>query len=362
MTRLDAGTEEREVSRRPDGPRAVMLESREVPLGGVRGMAVHRALPQRDLPMVGAWCFLDRFGPQRTRMRVEPHPHIGLQTVTWPFLGEVHHRDSVGSDVVVRSGALNLMTSGRGIVHSEYSVGDDEVALDALQLWIALPEDRRLGEPAFERHEDLPVVSLPGSDGPGSDGPGSDGGDAWAIVVIGEFGGAVSPATAYTPLVGAEVRVPAGTRVRLPLRDEWEYALLAVDGSFEAAVGSGADDAGGSDAPADAAVSDAAGDGSTSAESSVTPGRLLYLGVARDGIDVHSAGGATLFLLGGEPFPDDIVMWWNFVARSHDEIVEARGEWEASAPRFGHVAGHGDERIPAPPLPAVRLTPRRRRG
>src|SRR5690606_23255732 len=155
-----------------DPPRAVLLESREVPLGGVRAMHVRRSLPQRDLPLVGAWCFLDRFGPQRARMRVEPHPHIGLQTVTWPFIGEVRHRDSIGSDVVVRSGALNLMTSGAGISHSEYSVGDDEVPLDALQLWVALPDSRRHGPPAFERHEDLPVIELPGG--------------AAAVVVLGE--------------------------------------------------------------------------------------------------------------------------------------------------------------------------------
>src|SRR6476660_4435862 len=111
MTRLD--TDEEVVDEAPaacDGPRALLLESREVPLGGVRAMEVRRSLPQRDLPLVGAWCFLDRFGPQVTRMRVEPHPHVGLQTVTWFFEGDVRHRDTVGSDVVVRRGALNLMT------------------------------------------------------------------------------------------------------------------------------------------------------------------------------------------------------------------------------------------------------------
>src|SRR6478752_6796553 len=159
MTRLD--TDDAvviEESEECDGPRALLLESREVPLGGVRAMHVSRALPQRNLPLVGAWCFLDRFGPQVTRMRVEPHPHIGLQTVTWPFVGEVRHRDTLGSDVVVRRGALNLMTSGAGIAHSEYSVGEEAAPLDALQLWVALPEHRRHGARAFERHDDLPIV------------------------------------------------------------------------------------------------------------------------------------------------------------------------------------------------------------
>ena len=134
MTRLDSGPAEVESAVECDGPRTLLLAAREVPLGGVRAMQVHRSLPQRDLPMVGAWCFLDRFGPQTARMRVEPHPHIGLQTVTWPFVGEVRHRDALGNDVVISRGALNIMTSGAGVSHSEYSVGDDETPRDALQL------------------------------------------------------------------------------------------------------------------------------------------------------------------------------------------------------------------------------------
>jgi len=326
MTRLDVGLEEVEEASPGGGPRTLLLESREVPLGGVRGMSVHRALPQRDLPMVGAWCFLDRFGPQETRMRVEPHPHIGLQTVTWPFVGEVRHRDTVGSDVVVRRGALNLMTSGAGIAHSEYSVGEGPVALDALQLWVALPESRRHGPPMFERHEELPEIPLPAVHGASGS----------ATVVLGELGGVTSPASAYTPIVGAELRITAGSRVRLALEPGWEYALAGVFG--EADVATDADES----VPVDAA-------------------HLLYLGTGRTGVEISAASDTTLFLLGGEPFEDDIVMWWNFVGRSHEEIVAARDAWEADSPRFGHVVDHGSERIPAPPLPGVRLTRRRRR-
>lgn len=187
MTRLDTdeAAESTEHARDSgDGPRAILLESREVPLGGVRAMSVHRSLPQRDLPLVGAWCFLDRFGPQVTRMRVEPHPHIGLQTVTWPFAGDIRHRDSLGSDVTLRRGALNLMTSGEGIAHSEYSVGDEPSELDALQLWVALPESRRHGMPAFERHERLPSFDLTALSGA-----------ATATVVLGELAGVASPAS-----------------------------------------------------------------------------------------------------------------------------------------------------------------------
>ncbi len=278
MTRLDAGPPEVEAPTACEGPEALLLEAREVPLGGVRGMEVHRSLPQRALPMVGAWCFLDRFGPQTAKLRVEPHPHIGLQTVTWPFVGEVRHRDVLGSDVIVRRGALNLMTSG----------------------------------------------------------------GATATVVVGTFGGAASPATMYTPIAGVEVHLPAGASVTLPLEPAWEYALVGVGG--EPAV-------------------------QTDAEASIdlADQSLLYLGLGREAIEVTAERDATVFVLGCEPFESDIVMWWNFVARTHEEIVDARDAWEAEGvpgaaqPRFGHVVDHGDERIPAPPLPAVRLTPRRRR-
>lgn len=304
------------------GPRALLLEARDVPLGGVRGMEVHRSLPQRDLPMVGAWCFLDRFGPQIARMRVEPHPHIGLQTVTWPFVGEVRHRDAIGSDVVISRGVLNIMTSGAGISHSEYSVGDGEVPLDALQLWVALPDSRRHGARDFERIDNLPTVHLAGAE---------------ATVVVGTFATVASPAKMYTPIVGAEIRIQAGATTALPLNPAWEHALVGITGAPTVEAGS---DAG---------------------EITLADQNLLYLGTSRDTVTVRATSDATLFLLGGEPFEDDIVMWWNFVARSHDEVVQAREEWEASADRFGHVVGHGDDRIPAPPLPSVRLTPRRRR-
>ncbi|GGH42006.1 pirin family protein [Microbacterium album] len=328
MTRYDADTTNWDAAtERCDGPRELLLPPREVPLGGVRAMAVNRSLPQRDLPTVGAWCFFDRFGPQETVMRVEPHPHIGLQTVTWPLVGEVRHRDSIDRDVTISRGVLNIMTSGRGISHSEYSVGDDPAPLDALQLWVVLPESRRHGEPDFERHADLPTIHLPAAAGA----------DATATVVVGEFAGMTSPATMHTPIVGAEVVLAPGSRVRLPFTREWEYAIAAVEGDL--VVHAGRD---GEPTPLD--ILD-----------------LLYLGVHRDGVEVSTAEGAMFFLLGGEPFEEEIVMWWNFVGRDHDEIVVAREEWEAGSDRFGHVVTHGDERVPAPPLPHVRLTPRRRR-
>ncbi|KQQ66637.1 pirin family protein [Microbacterium sp. Leaf320] len=302
------------------GERRLVLEPREVPLGGVRGMNVLRVLPHRNLPTIGAWCFLDRFGPADTRMRVEPHPHIGLQTVTWPLVGEIRHRDSLGSDADLRRGQLNLMTAGNGISHSEYSIGDDPIPLDALQFWVVLPDGARQGAGGFERHTDLPTVALSAHRGA----------DAAATVVLGEFAGTTSPATVHTPIVGAEIVIPAGAHVRLPLREDWEHAIMLVEGDVSVA------------------------------EHEMTQNDMLYLGDSREGIEVASTQGALVFLIGGEPFDDEIVMWWNFAGRTHEEIVEARTEWEAASARFGIVEGH-DVRIPAPPLPDVRLMPRGRR-
>jgi len=301
---------------------AVVYPAREVPLGGVRGMQVRRTLPQRGLPTVGAWCFLDRFGPQRVAMRVEPHPHMGLQTVTWPLAGEIRHRDSVGSDVVLRRGALNLMTSGDGIAHSEYSLGDGTVELDALQFWVALPEHARHGERGFETHEDLPRLDL---------GEGAN-----VIVILGTLGGVTSPATTYSPLVGAEITLAAGTDVTVPLNPAWEHALVRLGGEFSAGLDT-----------ADAAPGPAGDD-------------LLYLDSGLRSVRLASREGARLFLMGGEPLAEELVMWWNFVGRSHEEIEQAWHAWEAGSERFGKVAGHGDVRIPAPPMPTVRLLPRKR--
>jgi redox-sensitive bicupin YhaK (pirin superfamily) len=285
-------------------------EARAVPLGGVRGMSVNRLLPQRALPTVGAWCFLDMFGPHAPDMRVLPHPHIGLQTVTWPLTGEIRHRDSIGSDVVLRPGQLNLMTSGRGISHSEFSVGEEP--LHGLQLWVALPEASAGMAAEFEQHVSLPVFEHEGLK---------------ATVFMGALGDAVSQATIHTPLVGAQIE---GTEGTVPLRPDFEYALVLIDGRAEVA---GVE---------------------------LAAGPLLYLGTGRTELTFSAPEGARAVLLGGEPFEDELVMWWNFVGRSHDDIVSARADWEASAARFGTIPAHGDDRIPAPELPGLRLKPRKR--
>jgi redox-sensitive bicupin YhaK (pirin superfamily) len=316
MTRLDTPVSE-SVSARcdPTGSTTLLLDAREVPLGGIRGILVHRSLPQRALPMVGAWCFLDRFDDEEVGMRVLPHAHIGLQTVTWPVEGEIRHRDSVGSDVTVQPGELNIMTSGYGISHSEFSLGAQGSPLRGLQLWVALPRDVADIDPFFERHTDLPVFSTDG---------------LRARVLVGHLGDVVSEATVFTPLMGADATIDAGAHVTLPLESHFEYAVMVLSGTV------------------------------TVAETVLGPGPLLYLGTERESLALSSSEGARFVILGGVPFGEELIMWWNFVARSHEEIVSARKAWEARSIRFGVVDGHGDERIPAPPLPGVRLTPRRR--
>jgi redox-sensitive bicupin YhaK (pirin superfamily) len=298
------------------GPVNRLLDARKVPLGGIRAMRVRRTLPTRDLPLVGAWCFLDAFGPEHVDMRVLPHPHTGLQTVTWPLVGEIRHRDSLGNDVVVRPGQLNLMTAGHGVSHSELSVGTARL-LHGVQLWIALPAAEADSAPRFEQHLDLPVVSGEG---------------VRATVLVGELAGSTSGARVLSPLLGADVSLDPATTTTLPLRAGFEHAVLGLEGQV-------------------------AVDGTE-----LVPGPLLYLGAGRDHVSLASATGGRVLLVGGEPFADDLVMWWNFVGRSHDAIVKARRDWEEDGPaRYGTVPGHGAERIPAPALPNLRLTPRRRR-
>jgi len=211
-------------------------------------------------------------------MSVLPHPHCGLQTVTWPLEGAVRHRDSVGSDVVVRPGELNIMTAGHGISHSEFSVlpattesGSSPLVAEipvsrGLQLWVALPEEHRHRAPSFEQVRDLPVATGPGYT---------------ATVMVGEFAGQRSPATMFSPIVGADI---VGTgRLELPLRPDFEHAVLVLDGGV-------------------------AIDGQD-----IGAGPLAYLGAGRTSLAVDAQPETRFMLLGGEPFGEDLLMWWNFV-------------------------------------------------
>jgi|tagenome__1003787_1003787.scaffolds.fasta_scaffold20955483_2 redox-sensitive bicupin YhaK (pirin superfamily) len=308
----------------PDPTRRV-LQPREVPLGGVRSLLVRRTLPHRDLPTVGAWCFVDDYGPNDITgapgMNVPPHPHTGLQTVTWLLEGEVHHQDSVGSEQRVRPGQLSLMTAGRGIAHAETSPADHPPTLRGVQLWVALPDDARHGDPHFAHYGDLPVVTDEG---------------LRATVIVGTVGGAASPAETFTPLVGADVRLSRDASARLPLDPAYEHAVLALDGDLTV-------------------------DGEPAPKAA-----LVYLGCGRSELPLSSTGGGRFLLLGGAPFEEELLMWWNFVARDHDEIVGLRAEWEAmrggaAGTRFAAVSAYDGPALPAPELPTSRLRPRRRR-
>ncbi|MGH3498710.1 MAG: pirin family protein [Nocardioidaceae bacterium] len=315
----------------PEGPVFEVSPGRLVPLSPRRPRdradgrprdetIVNRLLPQRHRRMVGAWCFVDHYGPddisETAGMQVAPHPHTGLQTVSWLVEGAVHHRDTIGSDALVRPGELGLMTAGRGIAHSERSPSDRPSVLHGLQLWVALPEAARHSAPAFEHHTDLPRWTSRG---------------AVATVLLGRVGDAVSAATTFTPIVGAELITDAGADVALPLNPAYEHAIVVADG----------------------AVSTDDGD--------VKPGELAYLGTARDSLRFRSSDGARLLLLGGEPFEERIVMWWNFIGRSHDEIVDSANAWNTGA-AFGSVVGDDGPPIPAPPMPGVALKSRGRTG
>ena len=193
-----------------------LIEPRPVPLGGLRAMTVRRLLPSRDRRMVGAWCFIDHYGPDDVAvtggMRVAPHPHTGLQTASWIFTGTIEHRDSLGTVADVRPGELNLMTAGYGINHSEYSTPDTTV-LHGIQLWIALPRDDMNTAPAFENF--VPEALTFGGQGSGQDASAPAG--VQARVFLGELGVTVdgetktgsSPVTTFSPLLGAEILVGA---------------------------------------------------------------------------------------------------------------------------------------------------------
>ncbi|GAA0959623.1 pirin family protein [Kribbella koreensis] len=336
-----------------EGPVIELLEAREVVLG--RTTRVRRLLPNKDRRMVGAWCFVDHYGPDDLTARVDsydvpgergmlvpPHPHTSLQTVSWLFEGEIEHRDSVGSHAMVRPGELNIMTAGNGIAHSEVSLPDGPPTLHGAQLWVALPDSQRTTVPPhFNAYADLPELTLDGAHG---------------TVMIGTVAGITSPAPAYTPLVGADLQLEGATT--LPLTPAFEYAVLVVAGSLTVSDPTPADPTAADPTASDPTVGDR-----TTAGLTAGFGEMVYLGAGRD--DIELTGDARFLLLGGEPFEEQLVMWWNFIGRSHEEIVAARNDWMASieaqgTDRFPTVPGYDGDALPAPPLPATRLKPRPR--
>ncbi|MFC8868729.1 pirin family protein [Streptomyces sp. NPDC057148] len=295
-----------------------VLTARDVPLGGPRAMKVRRTLPQRARTLLGAWCFADHYGPDDVAgsggMNVPPHPHTGLQTVSWLFSGEIEHRDSLGTHASVRPGELNLMTGGFGIAHSEVSTADTTV-LHGVQLWVALPDEHRGTDRDFQHHTPVPVTLDDGT----------------VRVFLGSLAGDTSPVSTFTPLLGAEVSLDPGGTMTLDVDAGFEHGVLVDSGDVRV-------------------------DGDT-----VRPTELGYLAPGRRTLTLtnESAATARLVLLGGPPFPEEIIMWWNFIGRSHDEIVQAREDW-MKGDRFGEVHGYDGAPLPAPELPNAPLKPRRR--
>ncbi len=296
-----------------------VLHAREVPLGGPRALLVRRTLPQRDRSLIGAWCFADHYGPHDVRggpgMDVPPHPHTGLQTVSWLFQGEIEHRDSAGVHAMVRPGELNLMTAGAGICHSEVSTSATTI-LHGVQLWVALPDADRDTDRDFAHF--APQARTIGG--------------ATLRVFLGELADSRSPVHTFTPLLGAQLDIDPGATVALEVDPAFEHGVLLDEGDVEVAG-------------TPLAVADLAYQ---------SPGhRELHL-VNR------GAGPARLIILGGTPFPEELVMWWNFVGRSHDDIAAYREQWQSNDARFGDVDGYVGHiaRLPAPPLPNAKLKPR----
>jgi redox-sensitive bicupin YhaK (pirin superfamily) len=296
-----------------------VLHPREVPLGGPRAIRVRRTLPQRERSLIGAWCFADHYGPHDVSagqgMDVPPHPHTGLQTVSWLFSGEVEHRDSAGVHAMVRPGELNLMTAGAGICHSEVSTAATTV-LHGVQLWVALPHADRDAGRDFAHYVPEPR-SVAG---------------ATLRVFLGELAGDRSPVHTFTPLLGAQLDVEPGAEVTLAVDAAFEHGVLLDQGRVDVA--------GASLDVADLAFQEAGCDHLQVVNRGQSPARVV--------------------LLGGPPFPEQLVMWWNFVGRSHEDIALYRQLWEDHNDRFGAVQGYGGavSRLPAPPLPNATLRPR----
>lgn len=295
-----------------------ILTARDVPLGGPRAMTVRRTLPQRARTLIGAWCFADHYGPDRVAdsggMDVAPHPHTGLQTVSWLFSGEIEHRDSLGTHAFVRPGEINLMTGGHGISHTEVSTPGTTV-LHGVQLWVALPDEHRHAPRAFQHHAPEPR-HIDGAE---------------LRVFLGTLVGETSPVRTHSPLLGAEILIDAGATVTLDVDPDFEHGLLVDEGDVHF-------------------------DGTL-----LRPAELGYAAPGRTTLTLANASDhpARTVLLGGPPFEEEIVMWWNFIGRSHQDIVEAREEWERASDRFGTVDGYPGHRLPAPALPNAVITPRK---
>jgi redox-sensitive bicupin YhaK (pirin superfamily) len=282
-------------------------------IADVGGIPVRRALPTRERRTVGAWCFLDHAGPvdypAGGGVQVGPHPHIGLQTFTWMIEGEILHSDSLGNRQPIRPGQVNVMTAGHGISHAEESPNDRAGRNQLVQLWIALPDGERGRAPMFQHCPELPHIERDGFD---------------ITLLVGDWLGAVSPARVFSPLLGADLRADDAAATNLPLRADFEHAVVCLEGEIRIEG------------------------------EALAPGTLLYLGLGRETLRIECDSAARLLLIGGEPLGEDVLLWWNFVGRSAEDMAQATQDWNHGE-RFGVVPGTKLRRLVAPDIAGLHL-------
>ncbi len=287
------------------------LESQRAVVG--EGFEIRRALPHRHRRMIGAWCFMDHAGPANypagQGLTIGPHPHIGLQTFSWMIEGTILHTDSLGYRQWIHPGQVNLMTAGRGISHAEESPTDAAGRFQLAQLWIALPKSESEREPSFHHYPDLPQPER---------------GGFRITVLAGTFVGEKAPAEVFSPLVGVDLTTVGAAATALPLDPGFEYGVMTLEG--EARV-----------------------DGQP-----LGPGILLYFAPGRKTLAIESPSASRLLLIGGRPFGEEILLWWNFVARSVEEMETATRDW-LEGDRFGQVHGARGAPLVAPELRGLRL-------
>lgn len=287
------------------GPIALVIESRPRDLGGFQ---VARALPARQRQMVGPFIFLDHIGPSRFEpgkgIDVRPHPHIGLATVTYLLDGAFMHRDSLGSAQLIEPGAVNWMTAGQGIVHSERTPPERRAEgshLHGLQSWVALPRDKEEIEPSFQHHpkDTLPLIERDG---------------VTMRLIAGSAYGAAAPVMTLSPLFYLDVAMRAGSRLPLPAEYE-DRALYPIDNAV-------------------------------AVDGVACEAKSLVLLKSGDEVEITTAADVRLMLLGGEPLEGERFIWWNLVSSSKERIETAKRDWAAG--RFPKVPGDEHEFIPLP--------------
>lgn len=284
------------------------LQIRSAEIG--KGTVIKRALPSRQKRMIGAWCFLDHAGPvtfpQGDGLDVGPHPHTGLQTFTWMIEGTIMHTDSLGTKQLIRPKQVNLMTAGYGISHTEVAP-ETETHMHTAQLWIALPDDQRNMAPRFDHYPDLPVIHQDGLE---------------FTILVGEFLNTTSPVRVHSELLGVDISASTSNKTRLALNPKFEYGLMMLEGT------------------------------ATLHGHELTDENMLLLEPGLTEIELHVHAGARLLLLGGLPFESPILLWWNLVGRTQEELELAREQWVNQDPRFGSIPDYDGPRLEAPTFPA----------